>query len=433
MTDLRQIRGDGQITMELERDNNDGVTQTIKIGYDSVIFSAHNIRKTDTGVHARLAVGLNDETLAFTVCNIERNEERTRLSNSAHKFLGMSEEDANSIISKGELLFKLNSFCNKVWDKYLSIQTPEVIEGTTDLSSVLYALKPHVIEGGGTIMYGKPGKGKSFTGMMMALAVNYGTNHYWETEKAKAVYINLERPARTMPPRIGAVASALGLDSNSNLVVMNNRGQGLGDIHDALEDYIANNDVKFVVLDSISRSGAGDMKEDRVATRTIDMLNDLGVSWVAIAHTPKYDDKVYYGSGMYEAGADVMLRHSSVRIDGTGSLAVLLEVTKANDMPVPKPMGLHYSFNENGLSGIRFATKDEVSDLVSKEVYLRDSIREYLGETGKSSATELASKLNKERAEVTEALRQLFKAGEIVSLGTVNNESVYGLKHEQNM
>ena len=128
-----------------------------------------------------------------------------------------------------------------------------------------------------------------------------------------------------------------------------------------------------------------------------------------------------------------MLRHSSVRIDGNGSLAVLLEVTKANDMPVPKPMGLHYSFNENGLSGIRFATKDEVSDLVSKEVYLRDSIREYLGETGKSSATELASKLNKERAEVTEALRQLFKAGEIVSLGTVNNESVYGLKHEQDM
>ena len=416
--------------MELTRDDDGGVLHTIERGYDKVILSAHDIRKTDTGVHAKLSIDFNDDNLAFTVCNIERNEERVRLSNSAHKFLGVSEEDANSIITKGELLFKFNNFCSKVWKEHLSIQKPEVIEGTTDLSSVAYALKPHVLEGGGTIMYGKPGKGKSFTGMMMALAVNYGTNHYWETTEGKTIFVNLERPARTMSPRIGAVANALGLNSNSSLVVMNNRGQGLVDIHDALEDYIAKNDVKFVVLDSISRSGAGDMKEDRVATRTIDMLNDLGVSWVAIAHTPKYDDKVYYGSGMYEAGADVMLRHSSSRIDDAGSLAVLLEVTKANDMPVPKPMGLHYSFDENGLSGIRFATKDEVADLVDKEIHLRDSIREYLGETGKATATELAKNLGKERAEVTEVIRQLYKAGEIGSVGISNNENEYGLKHE---
>ena len=413
--------------MELTRDKKDGILHTVNIGYDKLILSARNIRKTDTGVHARLGIDLNDDNLAFTVCNIERNEERTRLSNSAHKFLGMSEEDANGMISKGELLFKLNNFCDKVWKEWLSIQTPELVEGTTDLSSVLYALKPHVIEGGGTIMYGKPGKGKSFTGMMMALAVNYGTNHYWETSQGKTIFVNLERPARTMPPRIGAVASALGLNSNSNLVVMNNRGQGLVDIHDALEDYIAANDVKFVVLDSISRSGAGDMKEDRVATRTIDMLNDLGVSWVAIAHTPKYDDQVYYGSGMYEAGADVMLRHSSARIDENGSLAILLEVTKANDMPVPKPMGLHYSFDSNGLSAIRFATKDEVADLVDKEIHLRDSIKEYLGETGKASATKLSIELSKERAEVTEALRVLIKSKEIIAVGVSNGESEYGL------
>ena len=415
--------------MELVRDKHDAIIYTIKVGYDTIKFSARNIRKSETGVHARLGIELNDEILAFTVCNIERNEERTRLSNSAHKFLGMSEEDADAVISKGELLFKFNNFCDKVWGTYLSIQTPELIEGTTDLSSVLYALKPHVIDGGGTIMYGKPGRGKSFIGIMMALAVNYGTNHYWETTQGKTVFINLERPARTMPPRIGAIASALGLNSNSNLVVMNNRGQGLVDIHDALEEYIASNDVKFVVLDSISRSGAGDMKEDRVATKTIDMLNDLGVSWVAIAHTPKYDDQVYYGSGMYEAGADVMLRHSSTVIDDSGSLAILLEVTKANDMPIPKPMGLHYSFDDNGLSAIRFATKDEVSDMVNKEVTLRDSIKEYLGETGKATATQISVSLGKERAEVTEAIRILFKAGEVVSAGLNNSETEYGLSY----
>ena len=419
--------------MELLRDD-DGVVHHIELGLNAITFKAHNIRNEKTGVHARLAIAFNGEDLAFTVCNIDRHEERNRLANFAHKCLGTDEADASFLIPKGELLLKFNQFCSRVWSKFLSVQTPEEIAGDPTVSAVDYALKPHVLTGGGTIMYGKPGKGKSFTGMMMALAVNYGTNHFWETEQGKSVFINLERPKRTMSPRIAAVSAALGLDPISNLSVMNNRGQGLVDIHDALEDYIQKKDIKFVVLDSISRAGAGDMKEDRVATRTIDMMNNLGVSWLAIAHTPKYDDSVYYGSGQYEAGADVMLRHSSAIIDDKGSIAVLLDVVKANDMPVPKPMGLHYTFDQHGLSGIRFATKDETADLIDKKTHLNDSIQEYLEEVGTAhTATQLATALNVERGNVTTALRQLYKSGQLVAVATVKNEKSYGLKSNATM
>ena len=68
-----------------------------------------------------------------------------------------------------------------------------------------------------------------------------------------------------------------------------------------------------------------------------------------------------------------------------------------------------------------------MADLVGKEIHLRDSIKEYLGETGKASATKLSVELSKERAEVTEALRVLIKSKEIIAVGVSNGESEYGL------
>ena len=418
--------------IQLERYKEGNVYYLRKTDDHLLVLTAKNIRKEATGIHARLGVDLDGEELEFTVCNIERREERQRLSNSAHKFFGSSQEEADSVVSKGELLTLMTKFCASVWDTYLNVQSPEEMEGSTDISAVSYSLKPHVLTGGGTIMYGKPGKGKSFTGMMMALAVNYGVNHYWEPEQGKALFINLERPERTMIPRIGTISNALGLNSTSTLAVMNRRGSGLYEIHDALERYILENNVTFIVLDSISRSGTGDMKEDKVASRTVDMLNDLDVAWLAIGHTPKYDESTYYGSGQYEAGADVMLRHQSAVIDEEGSLAVLLEVTKANDMPIPRPMGLHYSFDENGLSAIRTATKDEIKPLLSGDVLLETSIKEYLGDTQAYSATQISKALDVERSLVTSVLTKLYRQQTIESVGMDGKERTYGLKYYGN-
>ena len=262
---------------------------------------------------------------------------------------------------------------------------------------------------------------------MMAMAVNYGANHYWNTEQGEALYVNLERPDSTIPPRILGVAEALGLNSNSSLSVLNGKGATLVDIKDVMEEYIHENNITFVVLDSISRAGTGDMKEDKVATATIDMLNKLGTSWLAIAHTPKYDESIYYGNSQYEAGADVMLRHSAQIIDDDGSMAVLLEVTKANDMPVPKPMGLHYSFNENGIKGIRFAAKEETAGLIDKEKNLYSSLKDYLDEVGAKTATELAKTFAVERSAITDQLKIMFRNKELIATGLKENEKIYGL------
>ena len=390
-----------------------------------VVFSATDIRKEDTGVHAEISIEF-DGFDTYTVCNVKRDPDRGRLINKAHKTFGGSLEESEYILPKMQLVQKFDNFCKNIWPTFIKVQSPTMVKGTSEVSSVLYTLKPHVLTGGGTIMFGKPGKGKSFTGIMMALAVQYGTNHYWHTDKGNALFVNLERPDRTMPPRIGAVGKALGIE-NAKLPVMDARGSSLKDVHSILESYVKTNETKFVVIDSISRAGQGDMKEDKVATKTIDMLNNIGISWLAIAHTPKYDETIYYGNSQYEAGADVMLRHTSTVIDDVGSIALLLEVTKANDMPVPKPMGLHYSFGDLGLNSIRFAKQHEVASLETEPDLYRN-IKDLLDEfTTGMTITGMANKLSVSRTEVVDKIKIMLGNKTVVAMGKEGNEKKYGL------
>ena len=414
------------IDVRINEDGDQEVFQEVETPENiPVVFSATDIRKEDTGVHAEISIEF-DGFDTYTVCNVKRDPDRGRLINKAHKTFGGSLEESEYILPKMQLVQKFDNFCKNIWATFIKVQSPKLIEGTTEISSVLYTLKPHVLTGGGTIMFGKPGKGKSFTGIMMALAVQYGTNHYWHTDKGNALFVNLERPDRTMPPRIGAVGKALGIE-NAKLPVMDARGSSLKDVHSILESYVKTNETKFVVIDSISRAGQGDMKEDKVATKTIDMLNNIGISWLAIAHTPKYDETIYYGNSQYEAGADVMLRHTSTVIDDVGSIALLLEVTKANDMPVPKPMGLHYSFGDLGLNSIRFAKQHEVASLETEPDLYRN-IKDLLDEfTTGMTITGMANKLSVSRTEVVDKIKIMLGNQTVVAMGKEGNEKKYGL------
>ena len=391
-----------------------------------ITFYATEIRKEKTGIHAELGIKFDDSDI-YTVCNIKRREEQNKITRESYKFFGATADDADYICPKDKLIKEFSHFCKLVWPKWIEVQAPVMVTGTLNTSSVSYLAKPHILNEGGTIMYGKPGRGKSFTGIALAIAVHTGTNHYWETEKRNSVYVNLERPERTFAPRIGSIRRALGLNPEGDLPILHGKESTLFNVKEVLSEYIKENDIGFVVIDSLSQAGNGDMKEDTVASNTIKVLNQLGVSWLGIAHTPKYDDSVYYGNAMWEAGADVMIRHSSEIIDDDGSIAVLLECTKANDMPVPKPMGLHYSFDQYGLKDIRFAKDHEIADLSHVDPTGTTGIYEYLRQGGKS-VTQLVKELKGSPHKIGNNVDKLYKDGYIELLPTKGNENIYGHK-----
>jgi hypothetical protein len=393
-----------------------------------VIFEATNVRNEKTGVHAEIGIRFDDNEV-YTVCNVKRDAERDRLTNKIYKYFGPTEEECEYICKKKRLVQEFGKFCKLIHIKSLEVNSPKIVTGILSTNSVQYLAKPHVLFEGGTIMYGKPGKGKTFTALAIGLAVHTGANHYWGTTKSNSLFVNLERPEDSIPKRIGAVSNALGLDAETKLHVLDSKQSSLMGIHDVLVNYIHHHDIKFVVIDSLSQAGNGDMKEDTTAVDTLKILNKIGVSWLGIAHTPKYDDSVYYGNAMWEAGADVMLRHKAELNEDDDSINVLLEVTKANDMPIPKPMGLHYEFDSHGLSGMRLAESHEVASLQEDKFSIEDDVLTYIGKHGESNLIDIAKHFDKSKNYMSEIVRGLYKNKYIIATKVNNKEQYYGLPH----
>jgi len=167
------------------------------------------------------------------------------------------------------------------------------------------------------------------------------------------MYVNLERGAASVRRRLGCVNTALGLDPDRALLILNARGYSLSDVRESIDRSIKENGVELLVLDSISRAGMGDLTENRPVNMIADAMNSLAETWIGIGHTPRGDSTHIYGSVFLDAAADILLRQKSERQEH--SLGVGLEVTKANDIARPPPMYLRYGFDEWGLSGISTA------------------------------------------------------------------------------
>lgn len=319
-------------------------------------FAADDLRRERTGIHARVMVLWEREVLAHDNCNIERDPERVRLANSAWTQLP---DEIQKQYSKIDLKHDLDKFCIGAWPAHVDELAVEMVSGKANSEGVLLSFPPYVVEGGGTIIFGQPGGGKSWTMMLMAVSSDSGVHRIWNGHKRRrGLFVNLERPRQSLEVRLACINRVLGLSEDRELPTINARGKSLSDIRDAIHKGIRQHGIEIVWLDSISRAGLGDLNSNESANRVIDMLNGFGVSWAALAHSPRGDDSHIYGSMHFEAGADVMVRHGTL-LQADGTRVVTLEVDKANDMRFPEVRRLAYEFDRMGLSSVREATQME--------------------------------------------------------------------------
>lgn len=316
-------------------------TKTIG-GDHSLVFQASNLRSENTGVHARLTIRLDGAQLGFHQFNVERDDDRGRFSNKCHKLFGKGLKD---VYPRELLQHDLDKFCGELWNIYIRANIATELKGNLDLPLILL-LKPYVLEGGGAILFAPPGKGKSWTILLMAVSINSGISTIWTVSQAKVLFINLERSAASIQRRLGLVNTTLGLPSDQSLLTLNARGKSLADIKDVVAATVEQHGVKLIVLDSISRAGQGSLTEDRPVNAIIDTLNGLAPSWLGVAHTPRGDENHLYGSVHFEAGANVVVKLLSEKSGDT--MGIALEVTKENDLgPTPKEI-LAYDSTRTG-------------------------------------------------------------------------------------
>jgi len=422
--DLMELSQDVSVLLGGKRPSYQLIEDAIVWQHEPVQFRAENIRREKTGVHGKTTILHKYHPLAWSVFNLERAEERTKLAKAA--FARLNPEVKNQY-PEDSLKQDFDLFCGDLWRFYLSHYAPELIYGDEKPLPLTFYLRPYIMRGGGTIMFAPPGRGKSNTALLWAQSINSGVSKYWEVKQCPVLLINLERSRETIQRRLSAINNILGLPAVTPLRILNARGQSLNDIMDACKRAIKQFGIKLVILDSISRSGFGDLTENRPVNAIIDALSGLCETWVALAHTPRADETHIYGGVMFEAGADIVVKLSSA-ISGNGTLGLGYEITKANDISYGKLKTYAMEFGETGLQNFREARPYEFPEIEGQiKKPMIQAITDYILEQdkGEATASELADSLTLNRGNVANVLRQ---SGHFVQTRKEGRNAYYGVK-----
>ena len=387
-----------------------------------LIFIGEKISQERTGTHANITIKYDYALLDYSYFNIARSEERTRLANSAHKkFKGDTKK-----YQAEDLRRDLDVFCAGLWDYHVSGFVPELMEGDDIEKPLKFLVYPYILDNGGTIVYAPPGRGKSYTALLWAISVNSGVTKYWPVIKTPTLFINLERSKESLGRRIATVNQVLGLPGKTPLHVINARGKSLAEVIPACQKYIKQCGIKFIVLDSISRAGLGDLNENQPMNKIIDALSSLCPSWFALSHTSRANEDHAFGSIMLDAGADICIQLSSQILEDN-TLGIGWEITKQNDVG-KKPMRIWaLEFNDFGLSLMRAAKDYEFPEIEGKRKQDMMSILiDYVKnlESGDSTATDAADALGFDQGNIS---RAFTKSGKFILTRTVGRNKYYGV------
>lgn len=396
---------------------------------NGIRFIASDTHQERTGIHARLEIHANGDSLSWGICNIDKHEDRVRLANAAY---AQMDKFLTEAYPREQLRSDLDKFCLRLWDNYLLIFMPEMMVGSEDNQPLRFLLKPFILEGGGTILFAPPGRGKSYTALLWAVSVNAGVSIFWQTTQTPVLFINLERSKQSLERRLARVNKILGLDPKRPLLTLNARGKSLTEVLPLCRRAIKEHNIRLIVLDSISRAGFGDLTENRPVNAIIDALSGLCDSWLALGHTPRASEEHIYGGIHFEAGADVVVQLTSQQEEG-GTLGIGFQSNKQNDIP-PIPMTIYaLEFSEIGLTNFRRAKPFEFPNIEERQKQSIDSlVKEYIleQETSDATATKIADALSANRSYVARMLRT---SGKFVETRKEGREVYYGVKETNNV
>ena len=409
-------------TNEIKTDLNSTWYTRNLIDNKNLTYILTDLRNERTGLHGVLTIKLDKIPLAYTLCNIMRNEERVRITNAAYKHFT---DVQKAKLPKEILQHEIDQFCTDAHPVLIRASAPTFVKGLSPAPPD-WLCGGLILKGGGTMLYGEQGKGKSTTALLAAVSVDSGDNTFFNVAAPKTtLFVNLERSAESLARRLGTVNKILGFDEARPLLMLNARGKSLLDLKEVIKDSVKANNVELLVLDSISRTGVGDLTANKPANELMDLLNDLCETWVGLGHMPRGGDNLF-GSIMFSAACDILIKLVSAKEENR--IGVGLECTKANDVSFPSTSVFEFSYNDFGLSNVARSSLSEWPGLAEQIApSTTELIEDHIRSNGSGTAQEISKAIKIGRSTVSV---ELSKNGKFES-EKIGRELVYKIKSYQ--
>jgi len=398
--------------MEYNRTASGAIQSLVEADSIEVIYQAANVRNERTGVHATVSIGFREKgrgaiPLDEDTYNVGRREDRERLVNAIYKKEAIKDILAANGYDHARMSMDLMLFQRGLWSFEIGNQEAELRGGANERTHKAFVINPFVVEGGGTIIFAPPGRGKSWLGMLFCVTVDAGINTFWPVTQGPALFVNLERSAESVDVRLGDINQSLGLPRSRPLLRLDRRGRSLPDVIDGIQRTVTKEGVSFVLLDSLSRMGYGNLIDNDPANKAMDALNSLSpAAWAVLAHTPRGDESHTFGSQMFDAAADVTVQLMTDDKSKGDTLGIGLRVDKANDIRKDTAFTqIALVFDQYGLNLVRKAKPNEFVEISSqKKQSTSEQVEEYLRLFGAADAGIIATGLGLDRSTVTKVL-----------------------------
>jgi KaiC/GvpD/RAD55 family RecA-like ATPase len=236
-----------------------------------------------------------------------------------------------------------------------------------------------------------------------------------------------------MQRRLARINTALGLNPRETLLMLSARGKSLDNIYEGSRTTVKQEGVEVIILDSISRTQMGDLRDNEPANRVVDMLSDLSKTWLAVAHltSPEGEGKAkVFGSQMFENAADLVVKMTSQQEED--KLGVGMEIIKANDTKTGQHHFVKYTFNGRGVDTIQRTDLREFPELDARPLTLADEIAMYIDDSSndQGTASEIARAIKRDQSYVSKIL--VRQTNRFFKLPKEGKEQPYGLltRHE---
>lgn len=273
----------------------------------------------------------------------------------------------------------------------------DVIPEPEDLQ---HLIKPLLLEGVPTVLFGHGDSGKTFVALGIAAAFVLCDNMGGISPErfGPALYLDYETNRQTFRYRWGRILAGLGHPSvpEAPMFYWPGRGISLPDQADAIERKVRKEGIELIIVDSAAPACGGKPEDAEVTQRYFAALAHIGVTTLTLAHINRSDDtRSPFGSIFWRnQPRRIWYCRRADKAEPT-VLELGLYCRKNNDGPTPRPLGFTVGFSdrsEGGDGAIRF---DEIGvgsvpDLAD-ELPLRERIWEALATP--MLTTELASVL----------------------------------------
>lgn len=263
------------------------------------------------------------------------------------------------------------------------------------IKPVEYLLKPLLSVGQPTIFFGDGATGKSFVALFLTICIELGWTENplsLELQRVNTLYLDYESETEELHHRAYRLRKGLELP---NFKLRYRRCYlPLADDLPQLQLLVAENNIKFLVVDSIGAACGGDLNHPESPLRFFGALRSLKVTSLLLAHTSKDMEtkkKTVYGSAYFNNYARSVWEVRKSEDMEADEISVGLFHRKVNISKLQPPLGMKLRFLEEKVEVI----PEEVKSVAEFIEHLQTSIRicellKHGAKTGKELADELA-------------------------------------------